>query len=137
MANPNPKIEHLKATQLQNLDKETNKQITSKGGKASAEKQKQEKLFEKRMKKLLSLPLVDAKAKESIKKLGIDDEEIDNMEALIIAQYQRGLKGDSRAFEIFKDTIDGKLKETVKIETNEDDDRIKELESYLKKKKKK
>lgn len=137
MAQSKKQLDNIKPHSFDKMAASKQREIASKGGKAAQEKKKNEKIFESKMKKLLSLPLENEKTVADIKKLGINEDDIDNTMALIIAQYQRALKGDSRAFEIFKDTIDGKLKETVKIETDEDDEIIKDIESYMKKKKKK
>ena len=65
----------------------------SKGGKASQEARRKRKTQREQLDLLLSLPLKSPKAVEQIKKMGIDDEDIDNQMAMNVALFNVVLKG--------------------------------------------
>lgn len=70
----------------------------SKGGKKSGEVRRQRKAMKEQMEMLLSLPFKQEKQLKFMKSLGIEEEEIDNQMALMVAMYAKALKGDVQAF---------------------------------------
>lgn len=89
----------------------------SKAGKASAIAKKKRKAMKEQMEMLLSLPIKSTKTKESLKKLGIKSNEMDNQMALIVSLYQTALKGGKnsvQAFNAIMEMTEDKEKETEK-----------------------
>ena len=54
---------------------------------------------------ILKLPLENEKLKSQIEKLGVNTDEIDNQMALTISIFQEAMRGNTRAYEIIRDTI--------------------------------
>lgn len=98
---------------LNERTKEEQKVIATMGGKASGKARREKKLMKDQLSTLLSLPLKNQKVKDGLKKLGLKADDIDNQMALVFALYQRGLKGDTKAFELIRDTIGEKPADTV------------------------
>lgn len=92
------------------------------GGIKSGEVRRKKKLMKDQISLLLSLPFPDVRDKTGKKirtmfeQLGIDDENIDNQMAMIIAMWQRALKGDYQAFNSLRDTVGEKPKDEVSVE---------------------
>lgn len=83
--------------------KEDAKKIQIAGGKARGEQRKREKTFKEIAQAMMGMTAPDeivAKIKEKFPEL----DDISNKEALIFAQYAKALKGDSKAFEVVRDT---------------------------------
>lgn len=101
--------------------KEEAKEAGKLGGVASGKARRQRKLMRQQMEMLLELPIKSKKIQEQLKELGIDSDELTNQMALIVSMYQKALKGDTKAFEILRDTIGQKpvdvheVKEVPKI----------------------
>lgn len=77
--------------------REERKESASKAGKASGEAKRKRKAMKEQAELLLSLPfnLTDRKGnelKEVLKKLGIDDDNIDNQMAMIVALWKTALE---------------------------------------------
>ena len=89
----------------------------SKGGKKSGEVRRQRKAMKKQMEMLLSLPFKQEKQLKFMKSLGIEENEIDNQMALIVAMYGKALKGDVQAFNTIREVVQDEKK-------NEDEDRV-------------
>ena len=53
---------------------------------------------------LLSLDVKSPKAREQLKALGIDDEEMTNQMALMVSMLNKALKGDKGCAEFIRDT---------------------------------
>lgn len=85
----------------------------SKGGKKRAENARKRKALKEQLEIFLKLPLKNEDAKETLKGLGIETEDIDNQMAITVAICQRALKGDTRAYELIRDTIGEKPAETI------------------------
>ena len=94
---------------------EEKRAIGIKGGKASGEARREKKLIKDNIELLLSLPIKNAKTKEQLKQLGIDDNEMNNQMALVIAMYQKAIKGDVSAFNTLRDTLGQKPVEKTEI----------------------
>lgn len=88
----------------------------SKGGKASGVARRQKKTLKEQMELLLSLPVKDESTRGFIESLGIDPESINNGTAIVLSMYQESLKGNTRAFELIRDTIGEKPTDKVAIE---------------------
>ena len=91
------------------------KEQMSKGGIASGKARKEKKLIKENIELLLSLPIKSNKTKEQLKELGIDETEMNNQMALVIAMYQKALKGDVQAFNTLRDTIGQKPVEVQEV----------------------
>lgn len=87
-----------------------------KGGIASGKARREKKLIKDNIELLLSLPIKNAKTKEQLKQLGIDDNEMNNQMALVIAMYQKAIKGDVSAFNTLRDTIGQGVTNKVSVE---------------------
>ena len=103
-------------------NREEAKKNGRKGGIASGKARREKKLLKDQIKLLLSLPFPDVqdkngkKLKGMFKQLGIDEDNIDNQMAMVIAMWQRALKGDVNAFNTLRDTVGEKPKETLSLE---------------------
>jgi len=112
MANKNPRLENLKHG---GITKEDAKELGRKGGIASGIAKKQRKLIKENIELLLELPIKSNKTKEQLRELGIDETEMNNQMALVIAMYQKALKGDVNAFNTLRDTIGQKPVEVQEV----------------------
>lgn len=74
-----------------------------KGGQKSGEVRRQRKAMKEQMEMLLSLPFKQRDQLNFIKELGINEDEIDNQMALIVAMYGKALKGDVQAFNTIRE----------------------------------
>jgi hypothetical protein len=91
----------------------------SKGGKASAEARRKKRDLRQALEILLE---TDIKGKNGEVKSGA--------EAIAIAQFQKALKGDTRAFEVIRDTAGQKPVEKVMV-AEVDNDVISEIENMV------
>lgn len=94
------------------------KEISSKGGKASAEARRKRKTMKEQVELLLSLPLKDKTAQKKLKMLGIDVDNLDNQMAMMVVQLNKAMKGDMQAVTFFRDIVGEKPKEKVELEGN-------------------
>ena len=108
-------IENLKP--MNTLTEEEQRQIAVMGGKASGEARRQKKLIRDNMELLLSLPIKSDKVKEALLKQGIEDTDLTNQMAMVVAMYEKAMSGDVNAFNSIRDTIGQKPVE--RIETTE------------------
>lgn len=83
--------------------KNEQREYQSKGGKKSGEVRRQRKAMKEQMEMLLTLPFKQKKQLKFIKDLGIEDKNIDNQMALIVAMYGKALKGDVQAFNTIRE----------------------------------
>ena len=81
------------------------REMTRKGGIASGESRRRKKTLREQMEMLLSLPVQDEATKAFIESLGIESEEVNNALAITLSMYQEALKGNTKAFELIRDTI--------------------------------
>ena len=108
MAWPNTKgkmPEQLKGKTLADRTPEERKAIGSKGGKAYAANIKKKKLLKEYLEILLSLPQTN-------------DPDKNNYEGISIALINKALEGDTRAFEVIRDSIGQKPKDEVEVSGN-------------------
>ena len=89
-----------------------------KGGIASGKKRREKKAMKDTLADLLSMPLKDGKSAdvETIKNLAaLKGKNITVQEAIMLAQIQKAMKGDTKAAEYIRDTSGNKLKEGVEL----------------------
>lgn len=89
---------------------------SSKGGKRSGEIRRQRKTLKEQLELLLSLPVKDEQTRDYIASLGIDPDTIDNATALTLSMYQEGLKGNTKAYELIRDTLGEKPTDKLELE---------------------
>ena len=85
----------------------------SKGGKKRAENARKRKALKEQLEIFLNLPLKSEEAKKTLMNLGIKTDSIDNQMAITVALCQKSLKGDTRAYELIRDTVGEKPVETI------------------------
>lgn len=96
---------------LNTRTKSEQREIASKGGKARAKKQKELKTLKEELLLLLA--------------------EGDTQKKISLALIQKALQGDTKAFEVIRDSTGQKCVEKVEV-TQTVDESIKEVEKYLK-----
>lgn len=79
------------------------REYAKKGGQKSGEVRRQRKAMKEQMEMLLALPFKQQKQLNFMKNLGIEEDEIDNQMALIVALYGKALKGDVQAFNTIRE----------------------------------
>jgi hypothetical protein len=121
---PNAKsLKNLNKSRLDKIDKERARVIQSKGGKASKAKQRQLNSFQSMATFMLSSKVTDEKIKTFVKAIcpELKDEEITARSAMLARQYEKAIKtGDSKAFEVLRDTAGEKPTEKVDHQGNLD-----------------
>lgn len=88
------------------------------GGIASGKARREKKAMKDTLAALLSMPLKTGKATdiESIKNLAaVKGKNITVQEAIMLAQIQKAMKGDTRAAEFVRDSSGNKLKEGIEL----------------------
>ena len=100
-----------------NQSREEAKKNGAKGGKKSGEVRRKRKAMKEQMEMLLSLPFKSTKQLNFMQDLGIEEDNIDNQMALIVAMYGKALKGDVQAFNTIREVVQDE--KTVK-----DEDRV-------------
>ena len=88
----------------------------AKGGRASGESKRRKKTLREQMEMLLSLPVQDEQTRDFIESLGIQPDEVNNALAITLSMYQEALKGNTKAFELIRDTIGEKPTDRLQIE---------------------
>ena len=100
-----------------NQSREEAKKNGAKGGKKSGEVRRKRKAMKEQMEMLLSLPFKQSEALEFMQYLGIEEDDLDNQMALIVAMYSKASKGDVQAFNTIREVVQDE--KTVK-----DEDRV-------------
>ena len=104
-----PQSERTKAEQ---------REIARKGGIASGEKRREKKAMKETLETLLQMPLKSGEATDldEIKNIAaLKGKNITVQEAIMLAQIQKAMKGDTKAAEYVRDTSGNKLKEGVEL----------------------
>ena len=104
------KAEDLTSAELRNR--------ATKGGIASGKARREKKAMKDTLAALLSMPLKDGKASdvETIKNLAsVKGKNITVQEAIMLAQIQKAMKGDTRAAEFVRDSSGNKLKDGIEL----------------------
>ena len=83
--------------------KSEQREYAKKGGQKSGEVRRKRKAMKEQMEMLLSLPFKSKKQLNFMKDLGIEEDNIDNQMALIVALYGKALKGDVQAFNTIRE----------------------------------
>jgi len=99
------------------------KEISSKGGKASAIKKKQNKTFQELAQMMLNSKLQDKNIIKKIKEIcpDIDIKDITNRSALLISQIEKAVVlKDTKAFEVIRDTSGEKPVDRIEEESKID-----------------
>lgn len=97
--------------------REEHSKDSKKGGQKSGEVRRKRKAMKEQMEMLLSLPFKSTKQLNFMKDLGIEEDNLDNQMALIVAMYGKALKGDVQAFNTIREVVQDE--KTVK-----DEDRV-------------
>lgn len=97
--------------------KSEQREYAKKGGQKSGEVRRKRKAMKEQMEMLLSLPFKSTKQLNFMKDLGIEEDNIDNQMALIVAMYGKALKGDVQAFNTIREVVQDE--KTIK-----DEDRV-------------
>lgn len=82
-----------------------------KGGIRSGEVRRERKAMREQMEMLLKLPPINAQAKQKIKELGIDEKEIDNQMLLMVAIFNKAMKGDIQAVNVVRELIGERIQQ--------------------------
>ena len=96
------------------------REIASMGGKKAQEKKRQQKTFREMFNSFASGKVTMPEIKRKLQSLGIQEEEMTNKTAMMISMYDEAIKGNTKAFEIVRDTMGEKLdvEETKDAEHN-------------------
>lgn len=100
---------------LNKRTKSEQREYARKGGKKSGEVRRKRKAMKEQMEMLLSLPFKSKKQFNFMKELGIEEDNIDNQMALMVAMYSKALKGDVQAFNTIREVVQDE--KTVKDES--------------------
>nr|DAI88336.1 MAG TPA: hypothetical protein [Caudoviricetes sp.] len=87
----------------------------SKAGKASAKKRQQNKTFKEIINKFLNGQVSDERLKQQMIEFGFADEDVSNKSCAVFALWKEAIKGNTKAFELLRDTIGEKPQEKVNI----------------------
>lgn len=86
-----------------------------KGGKASAKKRQQNKTFKEIISKFLDGQVSDERLKQQMIDFGFADKEVSNKSCAVFALWKEAIKGNTKAFELLRDTIGEKPQNKVNI----------------------
>lgn len=86
-----------------------------KGGKASAKKRKQSKTFKEIINKFLDGQVSDERLKQQMIEFGFADKEVSNKSCAVFALWKEAIKGNTKAFELLRDTIGEKPQDKINI----------------------
>lgn len=100
-----------------------------KGAQIKKQKALERKSMREQMDMLLSLPLKDQKIINKFKQIGVDTSNMNNQMALIMATYQKALRGDMQAMNVARELIGERIQEFKVSATI--DDKVKELHGIL------
>lgn len=98
--------------------KDEQREIAKMGGIASGKARREKKAMKDTLAALLSMPLRNGKGAdiESIRNLAaVKGKNITVQEAIMLAQIQKAMKGDTRAAEFIRDSSGNKLKDSVEV----------------------
>lgn len=81
------------------------REIAQKGGIASGESRRRRKLLKDSMNALLELPVSSTKEYNALIKMGIDIEDIDNSQLIVLALFNKAKSGDVAAIKELRNLI--------------------------------
>lgn len=90
---------------MNRLTKEEQREIASKGGKASVEARRRKKSQKQALETILSLKVKDSKAQLKLSQLGIKKSDMDNQMLMLVAVFLKACKGDVRSAEYIRGTL--------------------------------
>lgn len=99
----------------EDLTPEQRRRNASKAGKASAKKRQQNKTFKEIINKFLDEQVSDERLKQQMVEFGFADKEVSNKSCAVFALWKEAIKGNTKAFELLRDTIGEKPQEKVNI----------------------
>ncbi len=86
-----------------------------KGGKASAKKRQQNKTFKEIINKFLDGQVSDERLKQQMIEFGFADKEVSNKSCAVFALWREAIQGNTKAFELLRDTIGEKPQEKITV----------------------
>ena len=86
-----------------------------KGGKASGKKRQQNKTFKEIISKFLDGKVSDERLKQQMIEFGFADKEVSNKSCAVFALWKEAIKGNTKAFELLRDTIGEKPQDKLNI----------------------
>ena len=86
-----------------------------KGGKASGKKRQQNKTFKEIISKFLDGQVSDERLKQQMIDFGFADKEVSNKSCAVFALWKEAIKGNTKAFELLRDTIGEKPQDKLNI----------------------
>lgn len=101
-----------------------------KGGIASVKARRKKKAFKKIFNSILELDVKDKKLLKYIEDLGVN-EEITNKTLLAVTTFKKAVKGDMRAFEIIRDTVGEKPKDSIKLSDERENSKLDKILEQL------
>ena len=86
-----------------------------KGGQASAKKRQQNKTFKEIINKFLDGQVSDERLKQQMIEFGFADKEVSNKSCVVFALWKEAIKGNTKAFELLRDTVGEKPQDKINI----------------------
>lgn len=125
------KNENLMPIELVNANKTREQRIkdASNAGKKSGEVRRKRKLLKDLFESLLNTSITDEAMKKELKDNGFKNEEQNYNTLLGVSMLTEAMKGNTKAFELIRDTIGEKPKEKISFEVN--DEISKNIEKYI------
>lgn len=128
MAREGGGIENL--NKFNEMPRERMLEIQKMGTEASRKKREERKQMKEQLESLLTMPITRGEIKGKLANFGIKEDEMTNQMAITIALFQEALKGNTKAYEIIRDTIGEK---PVEKTDNKNENVNMTYEEYLKK----
>lgn len=97
----------------EDLTPEQRRRNASKAGKASAKKRQQNKTFKEIISNFLDGQVSDERLKQQMIDFGFADKEVSNKSCAVFALWKEAIKGNTKAFELLRDTIGEKPIEQI------------------------
>lgn len=96
----------LQPYNFKNLPKEVVSEYARRSAESRRKKRKEKMFLQKCMKELLGMNITSEKQKEILRKMGIDDSDMQNQTLLMVALFLKGTKGDVAAIKEIVDMMD-------------------------------
>lgn len=91
------------------------REIARKAGTKSGEVRRAKKTFRTLFEDFGEMKITDEELKEGLKKAGIEEEEMVNKVAIAFSMYLKAISGDTRAFELIRDTMGEKPSDKIDL----------------------
>ena len=91
------------------------REIARKAGMKSGEVRRAKKTFRTLFEDFGEMKITDKELKEGLKKAGIEEEEMVNKVAIAFSMYLKAISGDTRAFELIRDTMGEKPSDKIDL----------------------